>query len=266
MGKPRIKIEEPAPATEQTPVPEGKPRRKRSVAEGLRFHALAEREHLRADDAEGRGDLVGARWYRKDAEIMEATAEAALATNSTDEIIDGNGGEIVSKELAWDADVPGIYDALTEAPDYLRAQAALDRLEHAPNGTITTAVEAANSIKAKDSLERMLCYQLASAHHTSQRLAKLAGTFAEEAERALNYGGGLVRAQACVLEATRCANAQARTAEAYQKGMLTLDRVRNGGKQHVTVQHVNVQDGGQAVVAGTVGRGNGQPGEKANER
>jgi hypothetical protein len=40
----------------------------------------------------------------------------------------------------------------------------------------------------------------------------------------------------------------------YQQGLLTLQRKRTGGNQHVTVKHihqqVNVTQGGQAVVAG----------------
>src|SRR6476469_8677804 len=40
----------------------------------------------------------------------------------------------------------------------------------------------------------------------------------------------------------------------YQQGLLTLQRKRTGGNQHVTVNHihqqVNVTEGGQAVVAG----------------
>ena len=46
-------------------------------------------------------------------------------------------------------------------------------------------------------------------------------------------------------------------------GLLTLQRKRTGGNQHVTVKHihqqVNVTEGGQAVVAGdTVTRGPGE--------
>jgi len=40
----------------------------------------------------------------------------------------------------------------------------------------------------------------------------------------------------------------------YQQGLLTLQRKRTGGNQHVRVKHihqqVNVTEGGQAVVAG----------------
>jgi len=38
----------------------------------------------------------------------------------------------------------------------------------------------------------------------------------------------------------------------FQQGLLTLQRLRTGGQQVVTVQHVQVNEGGQAVVAGSV--------------
>jgi hypothetical protein len=54
-----------------------------------------------------------------------------------------------------------------------------------------------------------------------------------------------------------------RLSATYQQGLLTLQRKRTGGSQHVTVKHihqqVNVTEGGQAVVAGdTVTRGPGE--------
>jgi len=53
----------------------------------------------------------------------------------------------------------------------------------------------------------------------------------------------------------------------YQQGLLTLQRKRTGGSQHVTVKHihqqVNVTEGGQAVVAGDkVTRGQGTAAER----
>jgi hypothetical protein len=50
----------------------------------------------------------------------------------------------------------------------------------------------------------------------------------------------------------RLLNASARMMESFQHGMLTIAKVRSGGQQTVVVQHVNVGDGGQAVVAGQV--------------
>jgi hypothetical protein len=40
--------------------------------------------------------------------------------------------------------------------------------------------------------------------------------------------------------------------ESFQHGMLTLQKIRSGGKQVVVVQHIAVGDGGKAMVAGQV--------------
>jgi hypothetical protein len=54
------------------------------------------------------------------------------------------------------------------------------------------------------------------------------------------------------IEAGRMFNASARMMESFQHGMLTIAKVRSGGRQTVVVQHVIVGDGGQAMVAGQV--------------
>jgi hypothetical protein len=41
----------------------------------------------------------------------------------------------------------------------------------------------------------------------------------------------------------------------YQQGMTTLQRLRSDGAQKILVQHVTVEDGGQAIVAGKVKAG-----------
>jgi hypothetical protein len=58
--------------------------------------------------------------------------------------------------------------------------------------------------------------------------------------------------QGATAEAARSAGAAARLLDAFQRGALALDRLRNGGRQTVVVQHVSVAEGGQAVVAGAV--------------
>jgi hypothetical protein len=57
------------------------------------------------------------------------------------------------------------------------------------------------------------------------------------------------------VRATRLAGAASRLLTAFQQGMVTLDRIRAGGKQTIVVQHVQVNDGGQAVVAGKMQAG-----------
>jgi hypothetical protein len=62
------------------------------------------------------------------------------------------------------------------------------------------------------------------------------------------------RREAANVRACRLAGAISRLSATYQQGLLTLQRKRTGGNQHVTVKHihqqVNVTEGGQAVVAG----------------
>jgi len=55
---------------------------------------------------------------------------------------------------------------------------------------------------------------------------------------------------------TRKLNSANRLIQTFQNAMITLQKVRTGGKQTVTVQHVQVNDGGQAIVtAGGVAGG-----------
>jgi hypothetical protein len=54
------------------------------------------------------------------------------------------------------------------------------------------------------------------------------------------------------VERVRLANGAVRQFEAYQNGILALQRFRCGSTQTVTVQHVQVGPGGQALVAGSV--------------
>jgi hypothetical protein len=59
-------------------------------------------------------------------------------------------------------------------------------------------------------------------------------------------------AQSVSVEAARLAGATSRMMQTFQQGMLTLQRLRTGGKQQVVVQHqyvTKVEDGGQAVIA-----------------
>ena len=113
---------------------------------------------------------------------------------------------------------------------------------------VATGIDAAESIGAQNSLEKMLAHQLAVAHEASMRLM----------DRALCYdSGGRAMKEGDSVEACRLANAAARLLTVYQSGLLTLQKLRTGGSQTVTVQHVNVQPGGQAVI-GNVGGGGGE--------
>ena len=108
----------------------------------------------------------------------------------------------------------------------------------ADGAAINFALAVIAGVEPKDELETMLAMQMAAVHMATmtftRRLAHVE-TIAQQdsAERALNR---LMRTYVAQLEA--------------------LKRYRTGGEQKVLVQHVNVNDGGQAIV-GTVDRGRG---------
>jgi hypothetical protein len=92
------------------------------------------------------------------------------------------------------------------------------------------ALDASDSIEARNSLEKMLAHQLAVAHKTALEITAKA-SFEEN-----------------VTEKARSLNLAARLMEVFQNGLLTLQRLRSGGDQRITVQHVTVSAGAQAIV------------------
>jgi hypothetical protein len=94
-------------------------------------------------------------------------------------------------------------------------------------------------IKPRDAVERMLSVQMAATHVALIR-----------------SGRWLANAQTMDQVKAHCSgyNKLCRT---FTAQMEALRKHRNGGKQTVTVQHVNVEDGGQAIVGSvhTGGRG-----------
>ena len=128
----------------------------------------------------------------------------------------------------------GVRETLLD-PDTISIDASSSRLELlADADAVALGVDAADSIQAQNSLEKMLAHQMASAHkHSLNLMAKI--------PRAADN-----------LEALRITNASVRLMLAYQCGMRLLQRIRSGGRQVVVVQHVRVSEGGQAVIAGEV--------------
>ena len=128
-----------------------------------------------------------------------------------------------------------------EHPNMISVDASEQRMEAALGaGVLQAAVDAAGTAKAENSLEKMLCHQMAAAHHVAMKLVASAAD------------GRLPP-----VEAARLANAAARMMEVYQAACLTLQKLKTRGQQRVLVQYqqVTVEHGGQAVVAGRVGRG-----------
>jgi len=109
------------------------------------------------------------------------------------------------------------------------------------SGAVEAALDAAESAGAANSLEKMLCHQMAVMHSAAMKLASR------------SLGNTMPPA-----EMARLSNASARMMQVFQEALLTLHKIRSGGKQTVVVQHVQVTEGGQALIAGSVNSGKGR--------
>jgi hypothetical protein len=167
---------------------------------------------------------------------------------------------LIDREDRWDE--LGVVNTVAD-PDYVTASASRERLELASEaGSLSFALDAAETIQARDSLEKMLVHQMAVLHRGMMRAAiRMNEEISRLNEQLYHLDEG--KREAANVRACRLAGAISRLSATYQQGLLTLQRKRTGGNQHVTVKHihqqVNVTEGGQAVVAGdTVTRGPGE--------
>ena len=142
----------------------------------------------------------------------------------------GSGGEIIPP---YALGLSGLELALKE-PDLLDAEVTIKRTELADKaGVFEMAIEASESVKAKNSIQRMQAHQLALAH-------KYAMDLMADASKQKNP-----------IYKVKLMNCSARLMEVYSKGAIALQRLQSGASQVVQVQHVQVN--GQAVI-GNVGR------------
>jgi hypothetical protein len=142
----------------------------------------------------------------------------------------GAGGEIVPpSSLGYH----GLEDRLKQ-PDLLDVDVTIKRTQLADEaGVFEMAIETAESVKAKGSIQKMLSHQLAGAHHHAMRLLG-------EADK-----------QRDPMIKAKLMTTSTRLMEAFCKGALTLQKLQMGASQIVTVQHVQIH-GGQAII-GNVG-------------
>ncbi len=142
----------------------------------------------------------------------------------------GTGGEIMPPASLGHH---GLEDMLKQ-PDLLDVDVTIKRTQLADDaGVFEMAIETADSVKAKGSVQKMLSHQLAGAHHHAMRLLG-------EADK-----------QRDPMIKAKLMNTSTRLMEAFCKGALTLQKLQMGASQIVTVQHVQI-NGGQAII-GSVG-------------
>jgi hypothetical protein len=114
------------------------------------------------------------------------------------------------------------------------------RLLHA-NDVVALGIDVSNSAGAANTHEKLVAHEIALAHKVAM----------EQANRAQHERDPLIELKRLQISA--------RFMAAAQEGILTLQKLKTSGPQSVTVQHVHIASGGQAVVgnvqSGTKGSG-----------
>ena len=170
----------------------------------------------------------------------------------------GLGGELAPLDTYMGGPVPptsGMLHNTITAPNCVTADASRERLELAHNaGALEMGIDAAETIQAANSLEKMLAHQMAAIHGATMRMTEQLNRCIERmAPEKHGSDDGEARREGANVQASRLAGAISRMSGSFQQGIGTLQRLRSGGRQVVTVQHVNVNEGGQALVAAQVG-------------
>jgi hypothetical protein len=197
----------------------------------------------------GRDTTTRAAKYLKSAATQQATAELYRewgdAANADASVT--NAEQIAAKANALlhvaEAPVVKMGEAVSPkrrrlvdtlmAPNVAALDASAHRLELLGRlglDCTAMALDAADSIQAQNSFERMLAHQMAVAHKTSLEIVDKASFMPETNDKA------------------RMLKVACRMMDTFQRGLLTLQRIRSNGEQRITVQYVTVADGGQAII------------------
>jgi hypothetical protein len=217
--------------------------------------AIRRGTHLRLRVAGSPGDLLNG-YDLETAKRWEAQATADLP-----DPIHSIGGELVPADT--DRHSGSMRNTVAD-PSYITADASRSRVDLAfEAGVLETGLDAAETIEARNSLEKMMAHQMAAQHSSIMRLSAQLNRCIERMEAGQHHDETRERAN---VQGTRLAGAIARMSGSYQSGMTTMQRLRSGGTQRVIVQHVTVSEGGQAVVAGQVETGSPAPRGRSRRR
>jgi hypothetical protein len=168
-----------------------------------------------------------------DMDAVLADIEAKSLLQPPENLVTGCGETIQS-----DFRLPFVVDTLQQNSSMVNIIASEHRVDLAAcvwSRVAESAIDAAQSAQAANSLEKMLCHQMAAMHCAAMKLI-----------------ASSLRDPLPPVEKVRLSNAAARMMQVYQDAFLALQKIRSGGRQTLVVQHVQVTDGGQAVIAGNV--------------
>ncbi len=181
---------------------------------------------LEADGSKADGPRNKAEWTR----IVAAEVRKQGMAKSK-EVTPANGETVPPQADKF------FYDTLT-IPDLAAVEASFDRsrlLTEQGADVAAMALDVANTIQAGNSSEKMLAHQLAAMHKVAMEMI-----------------GSVVPHSRDAAIQNRRLNAAVRCMTAYQQGLLTLRKLRLGGHQRISVQHIQVSEGGQAIVGDVV--------------
>ena len=182
------------------------------------------------------------------AEKIEAAACATLPEGTYETAV---GGELVPRPSA--VALPATYKDTMKTPSLVTAEASRARLDLANDaGVLESALNLCDTIQASNDAERMLASEMALLHKLTMKTGALALETAERMAGVIDERHRETRS----VQLARLVNSATRASVTYQSCMETLQKCRTGGKQIITVTHVQntqVNEGGQAVVTGGMG-------------
>jgi hypothetical protein len=106
-------------------------------------------------------------------------------------------------------------------------------------------------LKPRTLLQHMIVNQTAAAYTLAMRLSGRVNSWARRAEEDFRLGN-TDQAQMQNAEAARLASSAGKLMLAVSSSALALEKLRHGTRQIITVRHLTVTRGGQAVVASVV--------------
>lgn len=155
--------------------------------------------------------------------VAEALLEPGWIVSAAGEAVP----QIGSRE-PFDASRQALVDTL-ESPNSIGVRASEQRLELLNDvGLLQVGVDAAQSVRASNSIERMIAHEIAGGHTAAMKLLGFVPGL---------QGRDAKREQVPITEVARVANAVARLMEATGTLSVALMKLKSRGRQHVVVQH-----------------------------
>jgi hypothetical protein len=190
------------------------------------------------------------------AEQLRKKADELLTLDEPLELTAGNEAMPPEVEDPTQDDFFGIRETLNAGADFINLDASNTRKKLAEDlNCLDMAIDAAESIDAQNSLEKMLTHQAAACHFKGMSLLNQAAEVGYRTYQKIDMEKKKVDIQVKLI------NASTRLINTFNRSMQTLQRFRTGGRQIVTVQHVNISGEAQAIVAGKMNSSTGGGGD-----